>query len=222
MTGGGCRDRKRKRPAPLGFCPLQRLWCRKSTNPGFPSPGSFPSRRFSRPQGFAPSGPLWAYSVPLTLLGFRQEGSRVGSAPLSGLVLDRILPAVGGNPKVAASSSARWCLLPKGSAPVRGWAEPRRTRFSNLAAPSGQSSPNGSNLRDGRNRNPCLSWLAWTPVARCLPRAARASRYPKVPVRPSWQAGPERLPDPEGPVGFSEVPDLVSSFADSLDAVHSP
>ena len=74
MTGGGCHARKRVCPAPLGFGPFQRLRYRKSTHPGFPSPGMFPSRRFSRPQGFAPSGPLWACSIPLTLLGFRLEG----------------------------------------------------------------------------------------------------------------------------------------------------
>jgi hypothetical protein len=75
MTGGGCPLRERRRRASLGFLPLQRLRNRKSTHPGFPAPGSFPSQRFSRSQGVAPSEtlagllhPANAHGVPLRRL----------------------------------------------------------------------------------------------------------------------------------------------------------
>jgi hypothetical protein len=69
MTGGSCPLRERRRRASLGFFPLQRLRNRKSTNPGFPAPGSFPSQRFSRSQGFAPSETLAGLFHPANALG---------------------------------------------------------------------------------------------------------------------------------------------------------
>jgi hypothetical protein len=59
MAGGGRQAHTRRaRQASLGFFPLQRMRSRRSTNPGFPRPGPFPSQRFSRSQGFAPSKTL--------------------------------------------------------------------------------------------------------------------------------------------------------------------
>jgi len=84
MTGGSCHSRKRSWRAPLGFCPLQRSELRKSTNPGFPSPGLFPSRRFSRPQGLTPSEAARAYSIPQPLMGFHRRSLPVGRDALAG------------------------------------------------------------------------------------------------------------------------------------------
>jgi hypothetical protein len=72
MAGGGRQARTRRtRQAPVGFLPLQRMGSRRSTNPGVPLPGSFPSQRFSRSQGFSPSRtvaglfhPAGAHGVP--------------------------------------------------------------------------------------------------------------------------------------------------------------
>jgi hypothetical protein len=59
MAGGGRQAHTGcTRQASIGFLPLQRMRSRRSTNPGFPSPGLFPSQRFSRSQGFTPSKTL--------------------------------------------------------------------------------------------------------------------------------------------------------------------
>jgi len=69
MTGGSCPLRKQRRRASLGFLPLQRSRNRRSTYPGFPAPGSFPSQRFSRSQGFAPSDTAAGLFHPAGTLG---------------------------------------------------------------------------------------------------------------------------------------------------------
>jgi hypothetical protein len=107
--------RERMQQAPIGFCPLQRPKLRKSTDPGFPTPGSFPSRRFSRPQGFAPSEAARACSIPLPLLGFHLQSLPVGGDALAG--------------KPPSCLPHRWLPRPEGrelrSAPHVGWT-PRR------------------------------------------------------------------------------------------------
>jgi hypothetical protein len=102
MTGGGCRNRKRKRPAPLGFFPLQRLWYRKSTNPGVPRSRFVPLSAFLTPSGVYSFRTVVGLFRPTNALGVpsgRLEG-RIGTP--FGVVLGRILPAVGGNPKAAS------------------------------------------------------------------------------------------------------------------------
>jgi hypothetical protein len=84
MTRGGAPDDKRLKQPPIGFRPLQRTKLRKSTFPRFPAPGSFPSRRFSRPQGFSPSEAARACSIPLPLLGFCLKGLPLTAGALSG------------------------------------------------------------------------------------------------------------------------------------------
>jgi hypothetical protein len=115
MAGGSCHSRKRSWRAPLGFCPLQRTKLRKSTDPGFPSPGLFPSRRFSRPQGLTPSEAARACSIPLPLMGFRLQSLPVGGDALAGKPVNLRVP-----PKAATTRRKR----PR-SAPHVGWT-PRR------------------------------------------------------------------------------------------------
>lgn len=58
---------------PAGFAPLRRLKSWKPGFPGFASPSTFPSRRFSRPQGFASPTTLQPCFVLLPPLGFRLQ-----------------------------------------------------------------------------------------------------------------------------------------------------
>jgi hypothetical protein len=169
----------------------------------------FPSQRFSRSQGFAPSGPLWAFSIPLTLLGFRPEGPEDRRDTPRGVALQEVLPpSCLATRRTQALRSAQWIVLPKGSDPAYGWAKPKRAAYNDLGAPAGQSSPDPDSLHDGRNHSPCRSRPGRAPVARHLPRPARACGNPKVPLGPGRLAGPGKRPDPEGPVCFPEVPDL--------------
>jgi hypothetical protein len=58
-------------PAPsMELPPRRRHQHRKSTCPGFTSPGTFPPRGFSPPRGFAPSGALRVCFAPLAPMGF--------------------------------------------------------------------------------------------------------------------------------------------------------
>jgi hypothetical protein len=142
MAGGGCHARKRAQPAPLGFFPLQRMRIRKSTNPGFPIPGLFPSQRFSRSQGLTPSGTVVGLFHPTNAPGVPPEGPGTGSAPLSGL-LSRwpcLSIAWAARRSPSAFAATLWSFLPKDSAPVRGPARPEGTRFSNLVVLARQSS----------------------------------------------------------------------------------
>jgi hypothetical protein len=95
ITRGGAPDDERLKQPPIGSRPLQRTKLRKSTFPGFPDPGSFPSRRFSRPQGLSPSEAARACSIPLPLLGFCLEDLPLTGGTLSGtlsMVLARRRP----------------------------------------------------------------------------------------------------------------------------------
>jgi hypothetical protein len=124
---------KRARQASLGFCPLQRTELRKSTHPGFPSPGSFPSRRFSRPQGFSPSETARACSIPLPLLGFHLQDPPLTEDALAGRLLFKLDPpeAAATRRAQAAIGAARQSKAPKDLQPSRGTDEPpRRTIFS--------------------------------------------------------------------------------------------
>jgi hypothetical protein len=126
MAGGSCHSRKRSRRAPLGFCPLQRTELRKSTDPGFPSPGLFPSRRFSRPQGLSPSEAARACSIPQPLMGFRLQSLPIGDDALAG---KPVVPRV--PPKAAATRRKR----PR-SAPHIDWT-PRRVPALRVVRTSG-------------------------------------------------------------------------------------
>jgi hypothetical protein len=84
ITRGGAPDDERLKQPPIGSRPLQRTKLRKSTFPGLPDPGSFPSRRFSRPQGLSPSEAARACSIPLPLLGFCLAGLPLAGGALSG------------------------------------------------------------------------------------------------------------------------------------------
>jgi hypothetical protein len=136
MAGGSCRIRKRTQRAPVGFCPLQRSRLWKSTNPGFPSPGLFPSRRFSRPQGFAPSRAARACSIPLPLLGFHLQDPPVGGDAPEGEAPRSVRPTEGCRaPKdEAAISATRPLDTPKGTRLSRGMDEPLGELVSSLGA----------------------------------------------------------------------------------------
>jgi hypothetical protein len=122
MAGGSCHSRKRSWRAPLGFCPLQRPKLRKSTDPGFPSPGLFPSRRFSRPQGLTPSEAARACSIPLPLMGFRLQSLPIGGDALAGkLVVLHVPPAAAATRrKRPAFGATRQLDTPKDTRPPRG------------------------------------------------------------------------------------------------------
>jgi hypothetical protein len=134
MAGGGRHVRKRPRRASLGFCPLQRMELWKSTLPGFPGPGMFPSQRFSRSQGFTPSKtlvgmfqPTGAPGVPTADL-LRPDSSLAGKPlvelrPPKPFVARRPGPGSGSScrrdPKVrSAPGAAQWNATPKGLVPV--------------------------------------------------------------------------------------------------------
>jgi hypothetical protein len=212
MAGGGCRTRKRAQPAPLGFFPLQRMRIRKSTNPGFPSPGLFPSQRFSRSQGLTPSGTVVGLFHPTNAPGVPPEGSEVGSAPLSGLF-------------------SRWpCLRspgrPEGRLGVRCHAvELPPEGFCSGARP-GEAGGNAlflsrcpgqtikpdtrTTLRTG-GTCPAPTWLRLGSGYPVLRRGFRTSKHPKALLGSEREAPVEGLLDPEGSVGSPEAPDLNRS-----------
>lgn len=117
---------ERVRRASLGFCPLQRTKLRKSTHPGFPSPGMFPSRRFSRPQGLTPSETARACSIPLPLLGFRLQDPPLAGDALAGRLLGMLDPPVLPHPKAQAAVGAARATGPEGPRRPRGTDEPQR------------------------------------------------------------------------------------------------
>jgi hypothetical protein len=125
---------KRARQASLGFCPLQRTELRKSTHPGFPSPGSFPSRRFSRPQGFSPSEAARACSIPLPLLGFHLQDPPLTEDALAGPLSFKLDPpeAAATRRTQAAIGAARQLETPKGIQLSRGTDEPPGRAISSL------------------------------------------------------------------------------------------
>jgi len=123
---------KRARQASLGFCPLQRTKLRKSTYPGFPSPGPFPSRRFSRPQGFSPSETARACSIPQPLLGFHLQDPPLTEDALAGTLHSKLDPpeAAATRRTQAAIGATRQSEAPKGIQPSRGTDEPPRRAIS--------------------------------------------------------------------------------------------
>jgi hypothetical protein len=163
----------RSRQAPLGFRPLQRTELRKSTCPGFPSPGLFPSRRFSRPQGFAPSETARACSIPQPLLGFRLQSPPFGSNALSGRPVVLHAPPVptATRRKRPAIGAARRSGTPKGAVTSRSTDEqsdspsPASVPFGRRSGPPQRQGPHG-----GAN----------------LVRACLSSAVPGKPSIPAW------------------------------------
>jgi hypothetical protein len=121
MAGGGRQAHTRRaRQAPVGFVPLQRMRSRRSTNPGFPRPGSFPSQRFSRSQGFAPSKTLAGLFHPANAPGVPSRdrprtsgsrGTRVVKAPREAQFrrAEQPGPVLSGHPK-AHGRTGLWNL----------------------------------------------------------------------------------------------------------------
>jgi hypothetical protein len=213
MAGGSCHSRKRSWRAPLGFCPLQRPELRKSTDPGFPSPGLFPSRRFSRPQGLTPSEAARACSIPQPLMGFRLQSLPVGRDALAGQpVVPRVPPkAAATRRKRPAIGATRRLGTPKDARPSRG-ADERCDSSSPASVPVGRRSgpPSEQGPHGGAN-------------------LFRTSFPPAAPGKPDVPAWPSRCP-PEGELRSSRAgadrrsarPEgRWSSEAQSLDRTHA-
>lgn len=173
----------------MGFCPLQRMRIRKSTDPGFPRPGSFPSQRFYAPRGLLLPEPLWACSIPQTLLRFHRE---VGNRP----VLPRVL--LGQSP--APLNPTR----PKVD-PIQRQTGPARLRRADRS-PSNPSPPrracsrllNGQYSR-GREPQSAPPQLASEPVRGALLTAGAASCPSRRHTAPQVRCLPSlRVPRPSG------------------------
>jgi hypothetical protein len=209
MTGGSRHTRERVQQAPIGFCPLQRPKLRKSTDPRFPSLGSFPSRRFSRPQGLAPSEAARACSIPLPLLGFHLQSPPVGGDALAGkppsCLPHRLLPRPKGQ-KLQSAPHVGW--TPRRVPDLRTGGTSVRTARHRPRCPlvSGQAHLRDKALLAARTSfEPAL--LQPHPASRAFPPGRRRT-HPKV---NSDRAG---LEPTEGP----HVPkDAGSPKAQSLD-----
>jgi hypothetical protein len=199
MAGGSCRIRKRTQRAPIGFCPLQRSELWKSTNPGFPSPGLFPSRRFSHPQGFAPSRAARACSIPQPLLGFRLQDPPVGGDAPEGDAPRSVRPTEGyHDPKdEAAISATRRLDTPKGTRLSRGMDEPLGEPVSSLGALWRAVKPT-SGTRPSWRREPLPNLLLSSRVR----QAGRPVLHLTAPTRRRAPIGPGRAAeDPRNPEG---------------------
>jgi hypothetical protein len=109
----GPPDRLSAPAPPIGFDPKWRQQQRKSTQPGFTSPGTFPPRGFSPPRGFAPSEALRVYFTPLAPDGFvpsgvcpSQEAAAASSAVLCPHGIDSLC-SVGHDPTEVGASDTR-------------------------------------------------------------------------------------------------------------------
>ena len=209
MAGGSCHSRKRSWRAPLGFCPLQRTELRKSTHPGFPSPGKFPSRRFSRPQGLTPSEAARAYSIPQPLLGFRLQSLPIGGDALAGkpVVLHAPPTAGAARRKQPAIGATRRLDTPKDTRPSRGTDE-RCDSSSPAPEPFGRWSnpPQRQGPHDGAN----LFRTSFSPAASGKPNVPTwlSCRPPEGELQSSRAGADQRSARPEG---------RWSSEAQSLD-----
>jgi hypothetical protein len=159
---------KRARQASLGFCPLQRTELRKSTHPGFPSPGSFPSRRFSRPQGFSPSETVRACSIPLPLLGFHLQDPPDRRRPCGHALLQARPTGSGRDPKDAGCDRRRTAVeSPEGP--------PTFARYGRAAKKSNLQPRNPLADRQAHRRDKALMAVR-TPSGPCSLRPCPASR----------------------------------------------
>jgi hypothetical protein len=209
MAGGSCHSRKRSWRAPLGFSPLQRTELRKSTHPGFPSPGKVPSRRFSRPQGLTPSEAARACSIPQPLMGFRLQSLPIGGDALAGkLIVLRVPPtAATTRRRRPAIDATRRLDTPKDTCPSCGMDE-RCDSSSPAPEPFGRRSnpPQGQGPHGGAN----LFRTSLSPAASGKPDvpAWPSRRPPEGELRSSRAGADQRSARPEG---------RWSSEAQSLD-----
>lgn len=180
---------ERVRRAPLGFRPLQRTKLRKSTHPGFPSPGSFPSRRFSRPQGFSPSEAARACSIPLPLLGFHLQDPPCAGDALAGMLLGILDPPALPRPEGAGCSRRHACPWPRRTSAFARYGRAATKSTSPASEPFGR--PSSPPQGQGPHGSPNLIRTVLSPT---LPgKPGKPLRPFLVPARRRALEGPNKL-----------------------------
>lgn len=213
MTGGSFHTRKQVLQAPVGFLPLQRTELRKSTDPRFPNPGSFPSRRFSRPQGLTPSETARAYSIPLPLLGFHLQSLPFDGDALAGKSFVQLVPRRLPRPEGRNGDRCHAAVgHPEGYPP---FAQYERTARRTRLQPRCPSTSRQTHLR-------CKALMAVRTSSKptsLQPRSASRTFLPGLlETHPKASSDPTRREPTEGP----HVPkDAGSSEAQSLDQTHA-
>jgi hypothetical protein len=149
MAGGGRQAHTRHaRQAPVGFSPLQRMRSRRSTNPGFPRPGSFPSQRFSRSQGVTPSKTLAGLFHPADAHGVPSKNRPQTGGPRR----IRVLEALERRRSEDPSNPALPCRNTPGGARTDGAMElPADASRSLVSRQGGSNPPPGTTTFDGSN-----------------------------------------------------------------------
>jgi len=222
MAGGGRQAHTgRARQASLGFLPLQRMRSRRSTNPGFPSPGLFPSQRFSRSQGVTPSKTLAGLFHPANAPGVPpngrprtsgSRGTRVLKAPQTAQLrrAESPGPAQSVHPK-AHGQTGRWNLSGRDSvfgAQERGvkpstWDDDhRRVEPQMIHSPLNSGKPElpiseVADPKDGSSRD--------QPERRPEPRSSGSHRRP-VPNSTTTTVSVATEPNLSGPRQASNLP----------------
>jgi hypothetical protein len=183
------------------------LRIRRSTGPGFPSPGSFPSQRFSRSQGFTPSRSLVGLFHPTNALGVRRE-SRSGNAPEGVLPLWWSHPSGFWRRPEGRNRRPDQALVrhPEGILTAARPMGPREGASCACLGRTRRSSCQHCSLDDQNLVVPELP--STTPVTRCCPLADWTAWYPKAPIGPHGLRAAKELRGPEGSVSFFEVPDI--------------
>jgi hypothetical protein len=149
----------------------------------------FPSRRFSRPQGFAPSRAARACSIPQPLLGFRLQDPPVGGDVPEGNAPRSIRPTDGclGPKDEAAIGATRPLDTPKGTRLSRGADEPLEELVSSLGALWRTVKPTAG-TRPSWRREPLPNLLLSDRVR----QAGRPVLHLTVPTRRQVPVGPGR------------------------------